>query len=494
MFKVVNNARKAFRDGVTRPLAWRKAQLRALYKMIDENEDTFTRAAYDDLRKHPTETFMADLMPVKNEIAGILAEIDHWVKPKRVVPGIVFALDRLEIRRDPYGLALVIGTWNYAYQLLLAPLAFAIAGGNSVVLKLSEVSVGASGAMARLIPKYMDMTAIKIVTGAVPETTLLLEQQFDIIFYTGNTMVGKIIQTAAAKHLTPAVLELGGKCPVIVAPDADVDILSKRVLWAKMVNAGQTCIAPDYILVPRKIAPALYAAIPKAYKELLSDKPREVSHYARIITDRHYDRLVSIMEKQRNAPGVRVIAGGDVDAKDKYIGLTVFAGVGKDATKNATMEDELFGPLLPIIEVEDVDEAIAYVNTSTKVIEDITARTKSGTMMGNDFLMNMLTELPFGGVGASGMGTYHGEAGFQAFTHARGVMIRPHKMEFLNMMRYPPFSYTTRGYQLIRLAMHKRPPGALGAALAPLISWGFKLFFVAALVVIGFVLGRIGRW
>ncbi|KAJ3044609.1 hypothetical protein HDV00_001535 [Rhizophlyctis rosea] len=245
-----------------------------------------------------------------------------------------------------------------AYQLTLAPVAAAIAGGNAV---LSEVSKHAALVMTELIPKYLDPSAICVVNGAVAETTELLKQKFDVIFYTGNTNVAKIIATAAAKNLTPTILELGGKSPTIVAEDADLAISAKRIMWGKLINTGQTCIAPDYILIPRKLAPAFYTAIEEATRELLTSNPQQVDHLARIINPSHFKRLKSMLDSQLAVSGSKVVVGGQADESDLFIAPTVVAGVGKDASQNPLMKDEIFGPLLPVVEVEDVDEAIAYI-------------------------------------------------------------------------------------------------------------------------------------
>ncbi|KAJ3056894.1 Aldehyde dehydrogenase [Rhizophlyctis rosea] len=502
--KIVNEARACFQTGRTKDLRWRTQQLRALHRMLDENEQILTDASFGDLKKDPGETFATDILIVKNEIIDLVENLDEWTAPEHVPTPIIYATDRCEwvppLTMD--GCEQMADGPCSAYQLTLTPVAAAIAAGNAVVIKLSEVSKHAAAAMTELLQKYMDPSAIKVINGAVAETTELLKQKFDIILYTGNGHVGKIVAQAAAKNLTPTILELGGKSPTIIAEDADLDISAKRILWGKAMNAGQTCIAPDYILLPRHLAAPFYRAIEKAFTKLLTSNPEKVSHLARIINPTHFRRLQTMLDSQLAVPGTKVVVGGQTNADDLFIAPTVISGVGKD---DASMREEIFGPILPVVEVEDLDEAVEYVKArehplilylyarSKKTIEKVLRETSSGMVLVNDVLIHAtVPNLPFGGIGPSGMGKYHGKFGIEAFTHARSVMIRSFKFsEFLNAPRYPPAAYSARGMVLVRAGMEKKFKGPVGRLIKRIGWWlPWKTWGWVAVAVVAFLVGR----
>ncbi|TPX67501.1 hypothetical protein SpCBS45565_g03746 [Spizellomyces sp. 'palustris'] len=505
--KIVEAVRQGYSTDVTKSLKWRKQQLRQLHKMIDENEDILCQAAYLDKKQAAGEAFLVDLMVLKNEIVDALENLDKWVKPERVHAGLVHALDRCEIRREPFGVALIIGAWNYAYQLTLGPFMAAIAAGNAAVIKPSEVAPFSAAVMTLLIEKYLDPNCVRVVNGGVPETTRLLELQFDHIFYTGNGMVGKIVMAAASKHLTPVVLELGGKSPVIIDDTVDPQVVAKRIMWAKSVNCGQTCIAPDYVLATPNVLPKFVSACSTALNELYGEKLRSSKDYPRIVAERHFDRLSGLLSEQLKIPGSKVAVGGFCDRNELFIEPTVVTGVGKDEDTNPLMKDEIFGPILPVIEIKNIEEGIQYVRSrdkplalyvfskSDKTISTVLSKTDSGNTIVNDLFMNMAVgELPFGGVGPSGMGKYHGHHGFLAYTHPRSTMIRPAGLEKLVSVRYPPLAYSATGRKIVGMLLEKKLRGPVAQTVMSFLKkLPWNLVWWMACVAVGVVIGYFGR-
>jgi aldehyde dehydrogenase (NAD+) len=335
-------------------------------------------------------------------------------------------------------------------QLLLVPAAGALAAGNTVVMKPSEVSSATSALLARLVPQYLDRDAVAIVEGGVPETTALLEQRFDHIFYTGNGTVGRIVMTAAAKHLTPVTLELGGKSPVIVDASANIEVTARRIAWGKWLNAGQTCVAPDYVLVHRSKKAELIDALEKSIHDFYGDDPRSSDSYGRIVSPRHFDRLKTML-----ASGT-VVIGGDTDAEQRYIGPTVLTDV---SFESALMSEEIFGPLLPIIEIDSVEQAVQFITArphplalyvfaeNRGVVGRVLEATTSGGVTVNGTLLHLTSpHLPFGGIGESGMGGYHGKSGVRLFQHMKPVLMRGTKID--PSIAYPP--YTEKKLKLFR--------------------------------------------
>ncbi len=441
----VSRARATFSTGRTRPTEWRKAQLRALARMLTEQEDEFLTALAQDLGKPALEGYLTEIAFVLAEITETLRHLDRWLQPTRATVPVKQQPGHARIHRDPLGTVLIIGPWNYPMQLVLAPLVGAIAGGNTAVIKPSEVSQHTSRVLARLVPQYLDPDAFCVVEGGVTETTALLEEHWDHIFYTGNGTVGRVVMAAAAKHLTPVTLELGGKSPVIVDASANLEVAAKRIVWGKFLNAGQTCIAPDYVLVDRRVEGPLLARMRDAVQTFYGANPRESPDYGRIVNERHFDRLVQLADGE----GAGDIAfGGDRDAASRFYAPTVFRGT--DATA-PIMAEEIFGPLLPTILIDDLDDALNFVTARDKplalylfsedreVQERVVAETSSGGVCLNATLFHITVPgLPFGGVGESGMGAYHGRASFETFTHRKSVLRRPTRLD--PSIAYPPYS------------------------------------------------------
>jgi aldehyde dehydrogenase (NAD+) len=344
----------------------------------------------------------------------------------------------------------VIAPWNYPVQLLLVPAAGAIAAGNAVVMKPSEVSPATSAALAKFIPQYFDKQAIAVVEGGVAETTDLLAQKFEHIFYTGNGTVGRIVMRAAAENLTPVTLELGGKSPTIVDASANIDVAARRIAWAKFVNAGQTCVAPDYVLAHKSVAGKLVKAIGESVTDFYGTDPHASKDYARVVSPRHFTRLKSMIGSGT------VAVGGQTEESERYIAPTVLVNVDKSSP---VMQEEIFGPILPIIEIDSIDEALSFVNgrqhplalyvfaEDSKVSEKVVANTTSGGVTVNGTIFHMTGPfLPFGGVGESGMGAYHGQAGVDVFQHLKPVLKRSTKLDA--PLAYPP--YTARKFSILK--------------------------------------------
>ncbi len=410
--------------------------------MVTGHESEFLGAMAEDFGKPRFEAWMTDLMPVVAEAAHARRHLSRWMRPRLVWPGRANIPGRSWTVAEPKGTVLIIAPWNYPVQLALAPLVAALAAGNTVVVKPSELAPATSAALARLIPQYVDPEAVVVVEGGVDVSTSLLDLPFDHLFFTGSTTVGKVVMAAAARHLSSVTLELGGKSPVVVTRDADLEIAARRIAWGKLLNAGQTCIAPDYVLVERPVTEALVDALVSAMAELEGPDPRLTR--TRIVNDRHMDRLATLLA----GSGGRVATGGGVDPAERWIEPTVV--VDPDPA-SPLMGEEIFGPVLPVITVDSVEEAIGFVNakdrplalylfTGSKATEHkIVDATSSGGVCVNHTIMHFLVpELPFGGVGASGSGAYHGRAGFEELSHRKPVLrrgIRPDP-SFV----YPPFT------------------------------------------------------
>ncbi|KAL2920169.1 hypothetical protein HK105_200235 [Polyrhizophydium stewartii] len=504
--RLVADARATYETGVTKSLAWRRTQLRALFNMLEKEEEVITEALFRDLRKSRAEGVIFEVGQIRNAVIHALEHLDDWATPEPAPAGnVIYVLDRLEVRRFPLGVVLIIGTWNYPIMLSLGPLVAAIAAGNAAVLKLSEVSAHTAEALLHLLPKYVDNSAIKVVYGAVPESTALLEQRFNLIFYTGNAVVARVIMKAAVKHLTPVVLELGGKSPVIVDKDANIPNAVKRIMWGKTVNAGQTCVAPDYVYVHKSVAAQFYAEIPKAMKALHGDNIAKTHTFPRIVSDRHFNRLVSMLDAELVVPGVEVVYGGHHNATDRFFEPTVLRGVTQDAKKHPVMKEELFGPIMPVIEYDDVDEVIAAIrakgepslalypfSSNPKFIEKVVNGVDAGNVIANDLLVTVgMENVPFGGVGESGMGSYHGKHGFDTFSHKRTVMIRSSGLEFMNDLRYPLMSYDREGfgYKVVSTVVFEKLPSEAWLAIHSFLKRYIAPLFFKGSLLLGLVIG-----
>ena len=451
--EIVQQLRDGFHSGVLRDIESRRAQLRSLREMFVEQEDKLIDALVADVGKPRIEAYTTEIAFTINEIDHTLKHLDAWNKPTKVKVPITFKPGSATLRPEPLGTVCIIAPWNYPVQLLFAPLVPALAAGNTAVLKPSEVTPSVSALIEELVPRYFNASTVAVVTGAVDETTALLEQRFDHIFYTGNGKVGRVVMRAAAEHLTPVTLELGGKSPAIVAADANIEVSAKRLAWAKFLNAGQTCVAPDYVLVDASVEDRFVSALADAVTTFYGADPRQSNDYARIVNERHHDRLMKLLE----AGGYdATVIGGTGDRGSRYIAPTVLAGVKPDA---AVMDDEIFGPILPVLAVGDVDEAIRFVNDREKplalyafssdedTLEHVVANTSAGGVTLNHAIMHLaVPDLPFGGVGESGMGSYHGKAGFDTFSHAKAVLDKPTRPD--PSLMYPP--YTNMKQKIIR--------------------------------------------
>lgn len=439
----LDRVRRGFADGVVRAVSARETQLRQLRRLLVEREAELTAALRLDLGKSSFEAYSTEIGFTINEIDLALDELRHWTKPQRTKLPLHLKPGSAEIVPEPLGTVLVIAPWNYPLQLLLAPLVPALAAGNTVVLKPSEIAPATADAVARLIPDYLDARAVQVVTGGVPETTKLLAEPFDHIFYTGNGTVGKIVMRAAAEHLTPVTLELGGKSPTIVAADARIDVAARRIAWGKFINAGQTCVAPDYVLVEESAASPLLTALGDAITAFYGDDPATSGDYGRIVSDRHFERLTGLLDADRST----VAIGGRTDRSERYIAPTVVTDVDPSGP---LMDEEIFGPILPVIPVPSVDAAVEFVNARPKplalyvfserdaTVDKVIAHTSSGGVTVNHTLLHLaVPEFPFGGVGPSGMGSYHGRYGFDVFSHAKPVLRRGTRPD--PSVAYPPY-------------------------------------------------------
>ncbi len=443
--------RACFLSGKTRPIEWRETQLKALNALMTERARDFYDALWSDLRRNRVDADFTDVKFVADEAAYALRRLRGWIRPKRERAPLIMQPGYADVRFDPLGVGLIIGAWNYPIMLCLSPLTAAIAGGNAAVIKPSEGAPACADAIARLAPLYLDPEAISVVTGGVPETTALLEQSWDHIFFTGGPPIGKVVMAAAAKHLTPVVLELGGKNPTIVHASADLRVAARRIAQGRWMNAGQTCTAPDHVLVFKDVAKQFLLELKAAAIAFYGDDPQRSPDYGRIVNAHHFDRLTNLLG------GGDIYHGGQHERDDLFIAPTILVNVAPDAP---IMREEVFGPILPVLEIASVEEAIAAVNAQPsplglyifsedrEVAERILAATGSGDAAVNDCTIQPLVrELPFGGVGNSGMGKYHGEWGFRAYTNARGVLYRGAKFD--PAVRYPPYSAHQRLRRLV---------------------------------------------
>ncbi|KAG0307974.1 aldehyde dehydrogenase 3, member A2 [Linnemannia gamsii] len=444
--KIVQGLRSAFNAGVTRSLDYRKQQLRAMYNMISENDTAIREAVFQDLHKPPAELMIGESGMVKQECIDAIKNLDKWAANRSVKTGIVNKFDNVHIRKDPLGMVLIIGAWNYPLNLLLAPAVGAIAAGNTVLLKPSEVAPHTAALLTKLLPAYLDQRAYRIVNGAAAETTLLLEHKFDHIFYTGSGQVGRIIMGAAAKQLTPVTLELGGKSPAFISRDVDIAITARRLAFGKFFNCGQTCIAPDYLIVERGIEDKLIEAFKASILEFYGTSVQSSNSYGRIVNKSHFLRLKGLLDETKG----KIVAGGEMDEDNLFISPTLVLGVDKD---DKLMEGEIFGPILPLMVVDRLVEGVKHVNQgdqplalyvfskNKKAIDYILDHTRSGGVVVNDALVHFIvSNLPFGGTGPSGIGNYHGKRSFDVFSHERSALIKSMGMEKLNDLRYPPYS------------------------------------------------------
>uniref|UniRef100_A0A0M3K4B1 Aldehyde dehydrogenase n=1 Tax=Anisakis simplex TaxID=6269 RepID=A0A0M3K4B1_ANISI len=390
--------RGSFKNGILRDYNARVKQLTQLRAMIVENEQLFCEAVFNDLHKAHAETIGCETTFIVNEISLTINSLNSWMSAQKVSRNIMQVTDAAFIHKEPLGVVLIIGPWNFPLQLLLVPLCGALAAGNCVVLKPSELATHCEKLIAELIPKYIDEDVCNVVTGGRDETTDLLKLKFDHIFFTGSVSVGKIVYRAAAEHLTPVTLELGGKCAAIIDNDVNLETTAKRIVWGKFVNCGQTCVTIDYILCIDKRRTELIETLKSYIREFYGENAENSEDYCRIISQMHFDRLSGILSRTNG----NIVCGGDMNRTDLYIGPTIVDEVTED---DELMKDEIFGPILPIITVNSLDEAIEFVNERPKPlvihmfsdnqpnIDRVVNETSSGSVVVNDVIMQMICEL-----------------------------------------------------------------------------------------------------
>jgi aldehyde dehydrogenase (NAD+) len=437
---VHGRAREFFATGTTRDVSFRAAALRRLSRAIETREGELLDALYSDLHKSAQEAYASELGVVQTDIAYTLRRLARWTKVHRRPTAWALAPARGEVRPEPLGLALILGPWNFPFQLLFSPLVAALAAGNCVLLKPSELAPALSAAAARLVRECFEPGHVTLVEGDADVARGLVALDLDHIFFTGSTSVGRQVMAAAAQRLTPVTLELGGKCPCILAPDARPGVAARRIAWGKFLNAGQTCVAPDHVWVHRSRLEPFVAALRRTLAAFFGDDPRSSPDFGRIVNLRHFERLAGYLDQGR------IVHGGETDAAELYIAPTLLVEPQPAA---AVMTDEIFGPILPILAYDDLDDLLAALagkprplalylfsddrSTRRRVLE----RSASGGVCINDVINHLVPkELPFGGVGQSGMGQYHGKAGFDCFTHYRSVLTRSSRFD--PGFAYPP--------------------------------------------------------
>jgi len=452
--ELVAAQRAYFQTGTTQPPAFRLEQLESLHRGLEAHEGEILKALAADLGKPEIEAWISESAMVLSEIRHAQKHLLRWMKPRSTNVPLLAWPGRGHVRPEPLGVALIIGPWNYPVQLILAPLVAAIAAGNCAILKPSEHAPHTAAVISKIIRSCFPASYITTVEGGRPAAEALLAEKFDHIFFTGSTATGRAIMTAAARHLTPVTLELGGKSPCIVSADAPLAITARRIIWGKCLNAGQTCVAPDYLLVDRRIREPLVEELRKALHGFFGDDPRTSPDYGRIIHRAHFDRLLSYLQDGT------VLHGGESDADSLYLAPTLLGNVAPDSP---VMQQEIFGPILPVIEFGQLDEALSFIRdrpdplalylfaTDKTICRRVEMETRSGGICMNDTVVHLLCKnLPFGGRGDSGMGAYHGKSGFERFSHLKAVVQRalrpdpdfrypPAKVGFAKLKRFFPF-------------------------------------------------------
>ena len=447
---IVAAQRAYFRSHATLSIELRLDMLRRLRNAIIKHEKSLTDALYADLHKSYEEAYLTEISIVVGEIDNFLKHLKQWAAPSQRPTPLKLYPSKSSIITEPLGVSLIVAPWNYPVQLLLNPLVGAIAAGCTAILKPSPYVPNVSLAIERLIEECFNEEYVAVVQGNRDVNTALLSERFDIIFFTGSPDLGRVVMRAAAEHLTPVVLELGGKSPVVVDRSADVAVAAKRVAWGKSLNAGQTCIAPDYLLIHREVKEQFIEAFSRAIVELHSEDVQQSKHYVRMVSAKAFERVSGYLKD-----GV-VRHGGSIDAADRYIEPTLLDKVSVDSS---VMREEIFGPVLPMIEIDSVDEAVEFINNREKPLalyvfadnrcaERVISHTSSGGACINDVIMHIANErMPFGGVGNSGMGRYHGRDSLYAFSHRRATLNTP---TWLDMpFRYMPYKWFKRIKRLL---------------------------------------------
>ena len=439
--ETVAELREAFMRGRSKPAPWRRTQLEALKALIVENEPDLLQALNADLGKPQFEAWVSDTGFSTSEIDFAQKKLGAWLQPRKVATPLACFPGSSYTVPEPYGVVLIIAPWNYPVGLLMAPLVGAIAAGNCAVLKPSELAPHTAAKIAELVPRYLDPQAIRVHTGGAEVASELLEQRFDYLFFTGGERVGRLVMQAAATHLTPLTLELGGKTPCIIADDIDLRTAAKRVAQGKFFNAGQSCVAPDYVLISKDRQEPLLKELQLAIETMYGKDPKQSPDFARIVNRAHLDRIHGYLQD------TNIFSGGTIDRDERYLSPTLVRDPDPDSP---LMQEEIFGPVLPVMAVSNLEEAIRFVQerpkplslylftNNSKCREQVLTGTSSGGACINDCLFHYtVKELPFGGVGASGMGAYHGKASFDTFSHQKSVLQRSIRLD--PGFRYPPY-------------------------------------------------------
>jgi aldehyde dehydrogenase (NAD+) len=442
----VARLRATFATGRTQPLEWRLKQLDAIVRLMEENEDAIAKALLSDLGRSAFDSFFADVAPVVAEAKHAKKHLKSWVKPKRVPLPMAQKPGKGWYSYEPLGVVFIIGPWNYPIHLVLAPLVGAIAAGNCAVIKPSEHTPAAAALTAELVGKYLDPDAFSVVLGGPMETQDVIAQGVDHVFFTGGPEIGKAIMAAAAPHLTPVTLELGGKCPAVIAADANLEVTARRIAWTKLLNSGQTCVAPDYLLVDRTVKDRFVGLLKQAITDQspAGDGGKDLP----IVSSRHAERLAGLLDGH----GGQVVHGGGSNPANRAVDLTL---VDEPDLNSRLMQEEIFGPILPILTIDSVDEAVGRINRGPKPLAAYIFTTSkalarrygnqvpAGAIVENHAAVHVLApDLPFGGVGNSGMGAYHGKWGFEIFSHRKAHLARAHRVD--PKMVYPPYSERTQ--------------------------------------------------
>ena len=440
--KIVNQQKSFFNSNSTKEVNLRIETLKKLKLILKENEDKLYTAIYDDFKKSKFETYLTELSLIYNELNDAIRNLKKWSKQKRVRTNLANFPAKSYIIPEPLGTILVISAWNYPYQIALIPAISAIAAGNTVVIKPSEIPNNTSKVLAQLINANFNENHLTVIEGDVATTTKLLQQKWDKIFFTGSTPVGKIIYKAAAENLTPVTLELGGKSPTFVLADCNIKITAKRIVWAKFLNAGQTCIAPDYLLVEKRVETKLLESLKKEIEDFYPHSKNINENYVQIVNERNFNRLAQLI------PTDKIYHGGEVNPENRSIAPTLLRNIGFE---DHIMQDEIFGPILPIIAFENLEDVIRKVkekekplslyiySINKKVIKKILHEISFGGGAINESLVQMSNpNLPFGGVGASGIGNYHSKTGFDTFTHYKSILYKTSWLE--PNIKYTPFT------------------------------------------------------
>lgn len=440
--KILSAQRKFFDSQQTKSISFRIDQLKKIESAIIKYEKRIENALWKDLHKSAEEAYLTEISIVKNEIKYHRRNLKSWSKPKRVPTPLHLWPSNSHIHYEPLGISLIVSPWNYPFQLLINPLVGAISAGCCAIIKPSPDAPNLAIVIEEMIKEYFNSNYISVVQGAKETNTILFRKKFDLIFFTGSPKLGKVVMRAAAENLTPVILELGGKSPCIVDEDANLDIAAKRIVWGKFINAGQTCIAPDYLMVHESVKSELLKYMIQHIINMYGSNPRESEFYARIVHEAAMDRLVDLLKENM------IVHGGESDKSERYIAPTI---IELDSTSSKIMQEEIFGPILPVLTFTNIEETTDYINSQEKPLalyyfgknvnaQEVLQKSTSGGACINNTLMHVANHhLPFGGVGNSGMGSYHGKESFIAFSHKRAIVKTPTWLDL--PFQYPPFKY-----------------------------------------------------